>query len=93
MPHYNHYNTAIWLYLRCVMIMEHKSEFCQLRPSISILYCVLFPSDYQSFHLFLWLTFSPFHPFKQTLSINSREISFSQGFGVPKGINKSSQSF
>lgn len=54
---------------------------------------MLFPSDCLSFCLFLWLTFSPFHPFKQTLSINSSEISFSQGSGVPKRINKSSQSF
>lgn len=52
-----------------------------------------FPLDCLSFCLVSWLTISPFHLFKQTLSINCSEISFSQGFGVPKGINKSSQSF
>lgn len=42
---------------------------------------------------FLWLGISPFHLFKNLLSINSGEIWFSQGSGGPRRINKSSQSF
>lgn len=57
------------------------------------LFFLCFSSDYLPFYVFLWPPVAPFHLFKQALSINSSEISFSQSSGVPKGINKSSQSF